>query len=504
MFLGKLHRLLQHCLMPDKFTRCGSIVLALVFSIGYLLTASKLEGYALSYFCNLLLILLATILMLRRLGPPSMVTAPLWLCLGYFLVSYCLKFFLILLLPASPAEVGTVGPLCLPVEFKCQNTYVHSLSPYDWTTIPAEARAIALSAICIAGFCLAASIGTYSEFRVSLRQTTRAEVAYAKVLLIFAACLSIATAIIFYQYNIGLMGSVVKIDLPYKFRGVVYFLRTICLPGMLYLSIYISYRSKSFITMVAGLALLLGNGGLDVVFRSSRSALLYPLLGLFLLAFSAEVKIRLRTLMWSFVGMLPVFMSIPYVSSYRVNRIQLDAWDALVKSIIEMGYNPLIHIGKGLVFVIYRFTGVDVLASMLGHEALPIGSFIFDVLRSERGVSGYLSTSVFGTPADYPGASAPGFVGWSYLVGGVPGVLFGGAFLALTVWYVWGRLLKIDTPTIVVSRVFFLLIVFLIITDGTVDTLRKMFFVMLFTLVSLELGARLMTGFMKLYERRVS
>lgn len=504
MFLVKLHTLLQHCLMPDKFTRYGSIMLVPVFSIGYLLTASTLDGYALSYFCNLLLILLATTLMLRRVGPPSMVTAPLWLCLGYFLVSYCLKFFLILLFPSSPAEVGTVGPLCLPVEFKCQNTYVFSLAPYDWTTIPAEARAIALAAICITGFCLVASIGTYSEFRVSHRQTTRAEVAYAKVLLIFAVFFSVATAVLFYQYNIGLMGSIVKIDLPYKFRGIVYFLRTIMLPGMLYLSIYISYRSKSFITMVAGLALLLCNGGLDVVFRSSRSALFYPLLGLFLLALSAEVRLRFRTLMWSFVGILPVCMSIPYVSSYRVNRLELDTLDALVKSIIETGFNPFVHIGKGLVFVFYRFTGVDVLASMLGHEALPIGSFIFDVLRSERGVSGYLSTAVFGTPADYPGASAPGFVGWWYLVGGVPGVLLGGALLALTIRYVWGRLLKIDTPTIVIARVFFLLIVFLIIIDGTVDTLRKMFLVMLFTLVSLELGARLITGFVKFYERRVS
>lgn len=502
MFLAKWYTSMQKNITTNIFFSFGTIALTLIFVFGYLFTFSRLEGYALSFFCALILILFSAGLMAWRVGPPSHATAPLWLCLAYFILFYCVKFFLILLFPASPAVMGTVGPLCLPVEFACLNTYTHSLTPYDWTTVPAEAKAITLTAICIAGFCLAASTATYSKRHNEQIPITKTEATYAKFLWILALFLSIATAALFYRYQIGLMGSVIKTDLPYRLRGIVYFIRTILLPGMLYLSIHIAYRNKSFGLMMAGVLLLLGNGGLDVVFRSSRSAMLYPLLGLFLLMLSAEVRIRLRTMLWGGVSILPVFISIPYVSAFRVNRINLDIWDSIVKTTIEIGFNPLIHLAKGLVFVFYRFTGIDVLASMLGHEALPIGGYLFEVLRSDRGVSGYLSTAIYGTPVDYPGASAPGFVGWCYLVGGLPGVLIGGAVLALVVRFLWGFLLKKDTSTFIVARVFFLMTLFLVITDGTVDTLRKMIFTMLVTLLVLELGSCINTILLNFRERR--
>lgn len=476
-----------------KFSTMASLVLVTLFVSGYLATVSKLDGYALAYLCAVLLIILSSILMFRRLEPPTLNTLPLWFCLGYFLFSYGAKFFLILLLPASPAEMGTVGPLCLPVEFKCQNTYVHSLFPYDWTTLSAEAKAISLAAICIAGFCLAASVGRYPAHRKKIVSFAGEEAVYGKILLALALVLSVATAILFHRYQIGLMGSVVKTELPYRLRGIVYFMRTILLPGMLYLSVYIAYRNRSFLLMVLGIALIIGNGGLDVFFRSSRSALLFPILGLFLLALSADIRLRVKTLMWTVIALIPVFTSIPYVSAYRVNRINLDAWSAITKTFADMSGNPVLHFAKGFAFVFFRFTGIDVLASMLGHEAQPIGSFVLDVIRTERGVSGYLSTEIFGIPANYPGASAPGFVGWCYLVGGVPGVLMGGVLLALAVRFMWAVLLKAQSPTIIVARVFFLLTLFLVVSDGTVDTLRRMVFVMLATVLVLELGARSVT-----------
>jgi len=492
MHKGSLQALLGERNGTTRFPIWIGFGLAAIFICGYVATVSSLAGYALPYCCALLAVFLATQLMVRRLGAPTMAMAPLWLCWGYFIVAYCIKFFLILLFPSSPAAMGTVGPLCQPVGFSCVPAYIHILTPYDWTTLEAEARAIVLAALCISAFCLTVAILPSRGRQPSafLGQTVRG--GYPNVLLIFALILSVITAYLFHKYQIGVMGSNVQVALPYKMRGIVFYARTVFLPGLLLLIAILFWGRKSYGLMVACVGLLLINGALDVVLRSSRGALLSTILMLVFFVLSAGIKVRIRATLLGALLILPVFMTIPYISAYRVNRLSLEVWDAMSGAIAQVGLNPFTNFANGIAFVFYRFTGIDVLASMLGHEALPIGHYLYEVLMSERGVSGYLSTAVFGIPADYPNASAPGFIGWCYLVGGVPGVLLGGVGLALTVKYAWDLLLRYGGPAAVVARIFFLLLLFTAVSEGTVDTLLKQALVMVFSVLFLELGMRLL------------
>lgn len=475
-----------------RFSTWLGFGLAVVFVCGYTATVSSLADYALPYCFALLTVLLATYLMVKRLGPPSMTMAPLWFCWGYFIVAYCAKFFLILLYPNSPAVMGTVGPLCQPVGFACVPAYVHVLTPYDWTTPAAEAKAIVLTALGISAFCLAAASfpSRTSQPCASLLEQG-ARLGYANVLLLLALALSVVTAFLFHKYQIGVMGVGVQVSLPYKMRGIVFYARTIFLPGLLLLVAAISWGRRSYGMLAAAIGLLLINGALDAVLRSSRGALLSVVLMLFFFAFVVGLKVRLRVVLFGALLLLPILTSIPYLSAYRVSRLELDVWDALGSAVAQVGLNPFANLAKGIAFVFYRFTGVDVLASMLGHEARPIGHYLLEVLISDRGVSGYLSTDVFGIPVDYPNASAPGFIGWCYLVAGVGGVVLGGAGLAIAVKYAWSLLLRYAGPAALVARVFFLLLLFTAVSEGTVDTLVKQAFVMCFTVLLLDYGMRL-------------
>jgi hypothetical protein len=99
----------------------------------------------------------------------------------------------------------------------------------------------------------------------------------------------------------------------------------------------------------------------------------------------------------------------------------------------------------------------------------PLGPGLFETIRSQFGVTGYLNFEIYQVPVEAYTLYAPGFVGWLYLAGGWSGLTIGSIVLALLCvwmprWFYGGRLLW---PP--VANTFFLWILFVSLTDGTLD-----------------------------------
>lgn len=465
--------------------RQGSlIVTAGILVFGVLAGIATLPSFPVNpvFYALTLTALVAAIAMLAfNAGPLTEHSAPAWLCVLVVLCAYVLKVILVAPDPASAVRMGAL-PRVIYGDTPVQDVLY---------------AAMLLSAACCAPLCLAyalllARTGTQPHSRVEPADPLRGSI----WLLIIAACASLLSAWLTARYQIGLMGVQVTEVLPFRLRGIIYYFRMYALPGMLLYAIHAAYRSSSAGWVLVGIILLLGNGIFDSVIKASRSALLLPILSLFFLYVVAGYRFRYRHVIFIAAVLLPIMFTLPYIGQIRIFRQQgQDLASAMTLAFSAGDIDPLSSLASGVGLVLYRIPGYDMVVGILGHGMAPLGMSAFDVFNSERGVAGYLTVEGFFFPATHPHLSAPGFVGWWFLVGGWPLVSIGGVITAVLVHFSWLGLLKLNFPSSIVLRVFFLLLLFVMLTEGTLDSLGKMSIAMLASVAFLEIVVRLVRRF---------
>jgi hypothetical protein len=237
------------------------------------------------------------------------------------------------------------------------------------------------------------------------------------------------------------------------------------------------------------------HGVLDMLLRNSRSALLLSLLLLVFLMLADGIKLRRKEKMFlGFIIMLALVM-VPIMTEYRHFRLAyaLSYMEAFSSALNAVEDDWLTKILKGLEFVLFRMPGIESLWCMITVGVEPLGIHGIDVINSKNGIAGYLTYIIYPLrETDYT-LLAPSFVGWLYLVGGLPMIVLGSLFagaLPVLVWkFVDRRYIEVGP----VAQAFFLWMFFMALTEGTLDSMVRMFLVGLITIVALEISLRMFT-----------
>lgn len=441
---------------------------------GYILTVDHMINHEVAYGVGLFVIGLAVILACRRTLPMQVENAALWMVILVFLSSYCVKFFLIVASPESPVILGMVPRV--------------GLGELDYRSLMVEA--LLLTAAGITAFSVAVlavpAFAPYPGF-VPIPDADGVGRRSLIALLVVAFILSLVSGWVSYRFDIGLMGSEIRTMLPYRLRGIVFYLRNFFLPGLLLLTIYLAYRRSHWGLAWVAIGLLLLNGVADLAIRSSKASILAPFLYLVFLAIASGVKIRVRHVVSTVATSVLLLTILPYFNALRTFRLAgQGVWESIASVTVSTDFHPVELLLRGFTWFIYRLPGVDILTAILGHHASPVGDHWFEVLSRPNGMAGYLTNDVFLTPVSHPHLAAPGYFGWWYLLLGVPGVVLGGVALGLFVRIAWPLILKLTTHTAVLTRVFVLMLLFTALTEGTLDSMLKMFLAMLLTTLILE------------------
>lgn len=467
-----------------------ALSLFLVVASGAFLTMGSVPVFGLEYLVEMLAIgalLGLTVCLLSKRLVQSIAS---WIVLALISSSYCLKLILIVMHPESPVTLGMLPRLGL----------------HDPVIVDLWIGALRLTLIGVFAFCsvlgLAYFFSRTSEVpRVNDEDITLSPLAWYGCWALLAV-LGIVTAWLSQHFGIGLMGAEIKIALPYHLRGIVFYFRSYVLIGALLLLAYFAWRQKQGVWFWLAVGLLLVNGVADALIRSSKAALLAPILYVCFLIVAAEIPVKRRYVGLALLAIVPIFLSIPYLNNFRVIRNGgLDMWPALIETVSATGLAPFDALIRGAIWVVYRLPGVEMLIGIIGHPTPPIGSHWAEVLTSANGVAGFLTSDVFLIPPEHPHLAAPSYFGWWYLVFGRPGVFVGGAILALVTKFMWELFLKLNCRTFVLVRVFFMMLLFSAFSEGALDALTKPFIAICITILLLESAMQLIPWF---FRRNVS
>ena len=237
--------------------------------------------------------------------------------------------------------------------------------------------------------------------------------------------------------------------------------------------------------------MLLIHGVTDMLIRASRSLLLCLLLLVFLVVAGGIHMRRHEKIVISIVLILAIF-TVPVMTDYRYwhNEHELSVIGALNKAVGALGHGWWGSLAKGAEFIFFRMPGVESLWAMLSRGAEPLGMQSLDVMAAKNGVAGYLSNHVHPIAIEHNTLLAPGFVGWFYLVAGIPAVLFG-SVVAATICVLGWRYL--DHNYLVcgpVAQTFLLWVLFVALTEGTLDSMVYMVLAGVVVITSIEFSLR--------------
>jgi len=449
-----------------------------LFVIGYIATYVRFLDSESSYLMLNGAALLSFGILLSQIKYYDKKYAAIWLALAVFLMVYFVRFYWIVLDPL-PVKI------MLPIP-------VYEIMIRD----EALFQGFRVAVISFVTLCLSLSVLLFIagmvKSSIQKSDNLNADLGFhwftAKSLIIFLPLLMLVLAYISHKYQIGEMGADSGEPLPYRLKGVIFYARFIMLPLLIIWLIYLSVRSGHILISRLGIALLLMHGVIDMLLRGSRSSLLLSVLLLVFFIIAGGLKLRRNEKILAFIILLAGLFMIPVMTEYRMYRVteNLSVTNALLTSLSVIGSDGLSTLFRGIEFVLFRMPGVEAISSMVSLDTEPLGMRAIEVLQDKQGVSGYLTHEVYGIEMDSFTLSAPGFVGWFYLVGGVPATIIGSIVLAVTIvvgWMLLGSRYLTCPPVI---QTFFLWMLFHAITEGTLDSMMYMLVVGLFTLFIIE------------------
>jgi hypothetical protein len=166
-------------------------------------------------------------------------------------------------------------------------------------------------------------------------------------------------------------------------------------------------------------------------------------------------------------------------------------FEALNNAISVVGDNWWKSLSEGIKFVFFRIPGIEALWCMLANGAQPLGSQSREALQSINGIAGHLSYNIYFTKFEDNSLSAPSYLGWFYLVGGLPALVFGGFIASVVSAFGWRFLGRNCLECAPVAQVFLLWMLFVALTEGTLDTMIYLVLAGVAFLVGIEFGLRL-------------
>ncbi len=459
-----------------------------IFLFGYLLTFARFDEFTFEYLFYTLLSIVSCAILLLKMQRFDMSRAAVWLVLVVFLAVYYVKFYI---LAIDPEAFELVLP---PSTWNAISSIDASIHGFFLATL-------SFCAFCITAFLCLSVVDYRSQGHKAASLSSRKET-YAlasKILLVLLLPVIGVSGYLASEYDIGQLGAAVDDPLPFHLGGALFYFRLIFIPGLLLLLVVCADRAGNIKMARIGVFLLLAYGVLDIVLRSSRSGLLVQLLSLVFLVMVGGFKPRRFDKRVIFSVLVVSALLTPLITEYRWLRLSgISSGDGFMpafRGLLELDFNLWETLLKGMEFVFFRITGIEIVIAMLGLGTEPLGAQAVDVLSSFRGVAGYLTVDIFGYPADLPHTNAPGFVGWFYLVGGNAGIILGSVILGLFVTILWDTIGRMRLYSGPIFRTFVLLVLFFAITDGVLDSMLLQIFAIIVSIGCLELFMRCLGRF---------
>lgn len=457
-------------------------LLPLIFVVGYFITFKYFDNKNEEFLIYNLLATFSCVILLTQIKLFEQKFVAVWMALILVLWLYFIRFYWVTIDPL-PMRIMLIGPSYSPMVMD-RNSLL---------------TAFQLSVMGFASFCISAA--TMIFFMNSKKNITSCDAklnlplsgSFAMQLLTAVTLLMLALAYVSNHYHIGEMGAISREALPFRLRGVIFYSRTIFIPLVILLSIYLAARNGLIKTSRLGILILITHAVIDMLLRNSRSTLLLVLLLLLFLFVVGGIKLQRKEKIFFGVAVMLAFFMTPIMTEYRRMRVEFDlsyieAFSSALSVASIAGFNQLY---KGLEFIMFRMPGIENLWNVLSMRAEPLGIHIIDIFNSKDGVAGYLSHVIHNLPVDRGGLLAPGFLGWLYFVAGIPAIILGSFFTSLISVLGWGFLDRRCFESGPIPKVFFLWVLFLALTEGTLDSMGKMFLVGLITIVTLEFGLRI-------------
>lgn len=420
---------------------------------GYAATFSKFGHWQVEYSALTLASLLACLLLLSVLNRPLEITAPVWLFLVLFLGAYYFKLYWML---NEPKIVSTVW-------------FPH----LDWIVDSPEivVSGYATTTYAFIAFSLTAwlCIVLAKPLRASSPKRRIHYVAVASHLQWVISFLMAVTSYLMYITGIAIMGAE-SVYLPFRLAGLIYYTRVALIPALLLLLIWCSDEADLRKYVRAGIILLCLHGLSDILLRGSKGALLLLFISLgFLFLVTGRMTAPRAWFMIS-IGVLNILLW-PLILNYRYLR---DPTRGIIHTVVGamgsvwQGEYPVSEALSGMLTgVLSRFTGIEGLLASVGVGFEPIGfTKLFDPM-----VERIFTIEVLGYSRDAIHGSAPGLLGWFYIVGGHYLAVVGSVSFVVLTWYFWCFLRKVRLICRPVAQALFLGLVFGLAMDGMLNYL---------------------------------
>ena len=395
--------------------------------------------------------------LLYRLDTVGPETMAVWLVLSVFLGFYFLRYPYLLFDP-SPI-IGT---------------HPNSISALFRDNGAGLGKALAFSAVAFCSFCLTcgALLGRLNAGHMQTNDMPREVSArMADVLMIAIPLMMLILGYVSYVHRIGQMGVPSGEPLPFRLKGIVFYGRTVVLPLMILALINFGTKLESRRLIWIGVGMLAVHGFSDMMLRGSRSSLLLCLLLVLFLIVGRGLRVRRLGLFILAALALGAIWLMPMVMQYRILRMHSDAgmWVLMQQAFVASNDGALALLKHSLLTVYYRIPGIETIWAIINVDGKPLGSTWWPTVRSPFGMTGYLNFALYHVPLEANTLYAPGFVGWLYLAGGYAMLLLGPALLAWVCVHVPRRIFASGSPNAAVVNAFLLWILFLTLTDGTMD-----------------------------------
>lgn len=385
-------------------------VVIIAFLAGSLMAWSRFPSSIFPFFLYTVFSLIGFVAIAKPLRYHLKTSMVIWVMFLYYFVAYYLKFFVLCWSGLYAEETLIVGYGLISSVFLifCVTTRLMFTDvKVPWKTYPVPVRV---------------SITSNVKWVVPL--------VYAIVML----CLGLVIYMT-YHYGIGIMASSEKIILPWKLSGITENISSRGIPILFTLLLFWGFLKgdKKVLTLTFLLMGLLGAYALFL--KTSKSMIFYMIVIALLVNLLVYGGMR-RKAVSAFIGLFGLYLGLyPFFMEYRSWRNSVTQFSgSLVSNWASgiLGQNSLGSLANGFNQLLNRFTGAESLLDMI---SMNIGSIL------GLGVFNVSAASYF-TKAAYdidPGthASASGFVGWMYIVGGTPFVLLFAVFFMFVTYKIW-------------------------------------------------------------------
>lgn len=295
------------------------------------------------------------------------------------------------------------------------------------------------------------------------------------------ACACLLLSVILYagialglqRLGIGVQGQLPLTALPFKLAGLLIYLKSAVLPAFILAVVYLmDRRGHAFWSRMGALSLVF-LGVMDMLLFDTRSSALRAVVLLALLWWIGKLRLRTGDKAMLAIAMLVLPILIAMVTQKRLFGETMDM-------------TLFAQIEEGVLFLMFRITGVEHLA-VIAHLSPPLPLLeAWEMLTSERGVSGYYTVALLDTDPLLPQTFAPSGLGWLYLVGGPLLVFAGGLVMgwaALGLYALLARPLRVLAP---VAKAFYLLTLVSVLSEGAMQMPITSFLIGYATLLFIE------------------